>query len=142
MLKKLLVLSAVLSVGFVACGEEESFDIDAQIPRMEDQAAELCQTVRTTCNGEVGTEFITTADDFCQELARASAMADLNHVLSNRDAACAHAMIDRVDCMHTNASCEALDEWVDDLSSAACYKAQDIEDRKCMDLGWYGRIYD
>lgn len=69
MLKKLLVLSAVLSAGFVACGEE-SFDIDAQISRMEDQAAELCQTVRTTCNDEIGLEFVTTEDDFCQELAR------------------------------------------------------------------------
>lgn len=73
---------------------------------------------------------------------RASAMADLNHVLSNRDAACAQAVIDRVDCMHTNSSCEELDEWADDLSSAAGYKVQDIEDRKCMDLDWYGRIYD
>lgn len=135
MLKKWLVLGSVLSVGLVACGDEES---DADILRdFGERTVVLCEDSLEACKNQVGSS---TGVAFCDDLSAQFTAASENIENSSADRRCVKAMAKNVKCLQELKECEDLDAWFEDEPSAPCQATAIEEDVVCRGIDWYSAL--
>lgn len=121
---KLWVLVASVGWTFAACGS--SYDDD----RMEETTASICGYASTQCV-LMGNEYPMSSEWLCDEAQEAETLAfvlDISEEKSKQE--CAVAMQELWECLD-NATCEQLDEWVDETYLNPCFVEESREEAAC-----------
>lgn len=138
MLKKMLVLSGALSVGFIACDDEES---TADILRSYgEDIVILCDDALNACKNGLGEDGWYSGMDFCQDLKDEYTAASANIHNWPEDRTCVKAMAAHARCLYKLETCEELDAWTDEVPGAPCMNEQINEISVCTGRSWYDAL--